>query len=574
MTETKESPTENRQYPMLLAVNIYLLVGIVILLLSSLLEVSTFWRYLVGIIVEFILAGLALTAMRIEKLEIVPTGRLNPPRSRRFTLLAVAATPGLWITGVLLNIFTTVILGYTTPVTPSQFPTTVAEALVLMMATMVVAPLCEELMFRGYVQRAYERRSITIGVLVGGLIFALYHLRFQGLAAITPVALALAVIAWRTRSIVPTIALHAAYNAIATVILVATSFLPMQATGALTGMLVCLGLLLTPMSYAALFLLWRDTHPEPHPAQRQPRPWLRWAWIVPLVGLAAVYGYAAVTEVLIARFPEVIAGGSLDLDAPPAIWSEPAHWRYAIQNQLGDEIGDAVCRRTQQSEGYLLECKADHEGYDLTQRLPFLDTWVEFDPGWWPSGVPAPQTLLQAEPASWQLTAHWLGDDLGLQSYAASFESEQAKMLALTYTSGTAGDPTVSIQRPDDTTTVSLPGAEVLMPYEWAWRLSALPLELATGGNTPVIALDAPDQDRVRSSFVNVVGGEPVWTPAGTFVTWKVTVTWQNSEGQEQTQTAWYDAAAPHTLVRLDDGAVIYALHTIESASQIPETDT
>ena len=45
-------------------------------------------------------------------------------------------------------------------------------------------------MFRGYVQRAYDRGKPLTGIMVGGLIFALYHLQFQGLFALLPVAFA------------------------------------------------------------------------------------------------------------------------------------------------------------------------------------------------------------------------------------------------------------------------------------------------------------------------------------------------------------------------------------------------
>jgi hypothetical protein len=55
---------------------------------------------------------------------------------------------------------------------------------------------------------------------------------------------------------------------------------------------------------------------------------------------------------------------------------------------------------------------------------------------------------------------------------------------------------------------------------------------------------------------VVVRNAEPVWTPVGSFIAWRVTV--------GDRQTAWYDAEAPHTLVRYDDGLVTYLLSDVE----------
>ncbi|NLE76941.1 MAG: hypothetical protein GX605_09345, partial [Chloroflexi bacterium] len=56
--------------------------------------------------------------------------------------------------------------------------------------------------------------------------------------------------------------------------------------------------------------------------------------------------------------------------------------------------------------------------------------------------------------------------------------------------------------------------------------------------------------------FVVVAGAEPMWSPAGRFVVWRVEV------GDQQ--VAWYDAQAPHTLVRYEDHGVTYLLTGVE----------
>jgi hypothetical protein len=54
---------------------------------------------------------------------------------------------------------------------------------------------------------------------------------------------------------------------------------------------------------------------------------------------------------------------------------------------------------------------------------------------------------------------------------------------------------------------------------------------------------------------VVVQGGEPIATPAGNYLAWRVEV------GE---QTAWYDVEPPHTLLRYDDGQSIYLLTGVE----------
>ena len=55
-----------------------------------------------------------------------------------------------------------------------------------------------------------------------------------------------------------------------------------------------------------------------------------------------------------------------------------------------------------------------------------------------------------------------------------------------------------------------------------------------------------------QHTHVVVYGAEPVKTPAGTFIAWRVRV------GDDL--TAWYDVEHPHTLVALDNGMETWVL--------------
>lgn len=77
---------------------------------------------------------------------------------------------------------------------------------------------CEELLFRGYVQRQAERGLGAVGgILFSGIVFALYHLRFSQVLPLAALGVFMAYLVWRTGSIWPAIAVHFANNAVAVV---------------------------------------------------------------------------------------------------------------------------------------------------------------------------------------------------------------------------------------------------------------------------------------------------------------------------------------------------------------------
>lgn len=83
----------------------------------------------------------------------------------------------------------------------------------LLMLALVPA-VCEELLFRGYAQRQFERGiGIAGGVLCSGIIFGLYHLRFTQALPLSALGLYLAYLTWRTGSLWPAVLVHFANNA-------------------------------------------------------------------------------------------------------------------------------------------------------------------------------------------------------------------------------------------------------------------------------------------------------------------------------------------------------------------------
>ena len=82
----------------------------------------------------------------------------------------------------------------------------------------VIAPVCEELFFRGYVFSALRRRGLLLAALVTGTAFGLAHVVSSPIGFIVPLAtlgVILCLLYERTRSLYPCMALHALNNSIA-----------------------------------------------------------------------------------------------------------------------------------------------------------------------------------------------------------------------------------------------------------------------------------------------------------------------------------------------------------------------
>ncbi len=80
----------------------------------------------------------------------------------------------------------------------------------------ITPALCEELLFRGYVQRQLERGAgVVVGILVSGVVFGLYHLRLTQAIPLCVLGVYLAWLVWRTGSLWPAIVVHFINNAMA-----------------------------------------------------------------------------------------------------------------------------------------------------------------------------------------------------------------------------------------------------------------------------------------------------------------------------------------------------------------------
>lgn len=87
------------------------------------------------------------------------------------------------------------------------------EYLFLLVVVAVTPAICEEIFFRGYVQRTMERAMSWRAVIIVGIIFGLFHLQPIGLAATIIMGITFGYFSFRSRSLLPAMFAHFANNA-------------------------------------------------------------------------------------------------------------------------------------------------------------------------------------------------------------------------------------------------------------------------------------------------------------------------------------------------------------------------
>jgi membrane protease YdiL (CAAX protease family) len=133
-------------------------------------------------------------------------------------LLLVAATVGLFLVAALVELALQTLGIRQTQLDGFQWLAAVPPWLfaLVVVAAAVVAPIAEEIYFRGYVFRAYyEQKGALQAYVFSAALFALVHLNLPAFFPIFAVGLFLAYVYRRTNSILPGMLAHAINNALA-----------------------------------------------------------------------------------------------------------------------------------------------------------------------------------------------------------------------------------------------------------------------------------------------------------------------------------------------------------------------
>lgn len=97
----------------------------------------------------------------------------------------------------------------------SSFPDiemTTSATIVSLVYTCILAPIFEELLFRGFVLKNLSRFNTTFGIIASGLLFGLFHGNLMQFVTASILGMFLAYISVKSNSLIPSIAVHIAVN--------------------------------------------------------------------------------------------------------------------------------------------------------------------------------------------------------------------------------------------------------------------------------------------------------------------------------------------------------------------------
>lgn len=471
----------------------------------------------------------ALVYLRWARLPVGETVKWRWPGAKP-ALLSLLIGVGFYpLAAYSAHIFQTV-FDYHLPEIPGIIPANHLEAILALIALAVMAPICEEVLFRGVVQNAYAHRGPARSIIFVGFLFVAFHLSLMQGFSIIPLALALGFVYWRTNSLPAAILTHFGANFMAALVLTGGVWIGTAQTFLLSLPVAIGGFAL---ALASLWMLTRATVPDPQPeSPSATESRLKRYW--PLLAAFPIFAAFIGAEVFISRTPELFAQ-PVALKALP--WDEPQTWRYEISNIIDEPIGEATCTLTPESNAVTLICEQDQKGYEVQQGNSY---WYSID-------------FTGTRTIRWQRETYAPISDIGDHTLRALVWTLEDNII------------TVETTYPDTEPRISrepLPllaqDALVTAQGVWPWQLAALSFEAGAVSRLAHLSPDVwrPDSGDngpvVETMLVKISGPEEIETPSGTRNAWKVEV--------GKREVAWYDAENPTLLLRYFNGMETWTL--------------
>ena len=240
----------------------------------------------------------ALLWIAIRRFPLQATFRLYPI-SARTALWSVLIGIACWpvTAGIATLLEKPLLLIGPTPAIP--LPTNWIEGLAYAFTFIVLAPLTEEPIFRGFVLQAWLRRGSVVGIVLAGFLFGLLHSQIAPVLPITLFGIVLGLLAYRSQSILSSILAHAAFNSVASLFVCLP---PLQGTGDVVFMIA--GAVALPV---AALLVWSYVRRNPPPSNgTPPRENSPWVWpILSLLVVLGLFGLMALLEIVMRLNPNL-----------------------------------------------------------------------------------------------------------------------------------------------------------------------------------------------------------------------------------------------------------------------------
>ncbi len=283
------------RYPLTWEANL-LVVAVLILVLIGGVAISAFG--LTGTMI-FVQASVILPAVlwiAIRRLPVRATLRLHPI-DWRTAMWSVLIGLACWPVVAGMSTLIEQGLALIGPAPQIPYPTGLAESVIYALVLIVLAPMTEEPVFRGFVLTAWLRRGTALGLVLSGLLFAIVHFQLAAFVPLTFLGIGLGLLVHASNSLYSAMIAHACYNTVGTLFIIIPS---LRETPELS--VIIAGAIALPL---AIWLLWVfvrrfPTSSEVSPArERSPRVWT----VLSLLVAMGISGLVAVGELFLRLAP-------------------------------------------------------------------------------------------------------------------------------------------------------------------------------------------------------------------------------------------------------------------------------
>ncbi len=323
-TYQEEQEIQKRTPTPISASFLYLTVLVLMLLssvLTSQLDVDGNIFYLYMLLIQLATIGLpTLVFILWGKVDIKYSLRLGKTSGAEILLSVGMAFFGYGVI-IALNLLWVLFLSqFGTPQPSTIPPIETGKNFLISLGVISLAPaVLEEFMFRGFIQRGYERGGKVISILLTGVMFAFLHISIVSIPAIILMGILLCFIAYRSNTVWTSMAYHLTNNAIAISLVylsnIIMKFLPEDMEGVSTsltdipydelvialvtwGVIGFFALLLFGACLTGFIIVTRQKKAEVKASMIKPRMKIRWADILPVVFAVVIIIVLLVFEVI------------------------------------------------------------------------------------------------------------------------------------------------------------------------------------------------------------------------------------------------------------------------------------
>jgi membrane protease YdiL (CAAX protease family) len=132
-------------------------------------------------------------------------------------LIAIASAVTIWFFSFYLSKSASILLNTNIGILDIgdfNAKTNISQGILIFIGMIVLAPICEEILFRGLIQSAYEKYNKKYSFIYSAVLFGMFHI-LNGITEVLPtfvIGLVLGYLVYRTGSIVTSMLAHMAFN--------------------------------------------------------------------------------------------------------------------------------------------------------------------------------------------------------------------------------------------------------------------------------------------------------------------------------------------------------------------------